>query len=289
MALNSTTTETTTTTTVAPLSTLSDNINNTSISSDKPTIANDRLDISETNDPNYIKLNSDTESISIVPIGPQHEIVPLSAQNSYANCANHSRLPDQPVTSECAKISKCCPKGQNYRTVNDTKHECNTENVYFNVEVIVAEFFDRCIEDMEEYLELDYAYGYPCAAGSQAFVYSMEYGDSLYVIQNGSLLRIDENFESFDVFDDYCLDMDRESKMITAYVCNQTFGSMVHVSKAQSYVYAICRSLCLSDIVMRCYMAYVEFINFRVARRYANIRSVSHCDNVFLFGDTATE
>lgn len=106
----------------------------------------------------------------------------------------------------------------------------------------MAEFFDRCIEDMEEYLELDYAYGYPCAAGSQAFVYSMEYGDSLYVIQNGSLLRIDENFESFDVFDDYCLDMDRESKMITAYVCNQTFGSMVHVSKAQSYVYAICRS-----------------------------------------------
>lgn len=168
----------------------------------------------------------------------------LSTQNTYANCVNHSLLNDQPITSHGAKIKKCCPKGHNLQTINDTKLECRPSTIYFNVEIIVATFYDSCIEDTEEYLELNYEYGYPCVAGTQAFIYNQDYGDALYVIQNGSLLRIDENFDSYDVFNDYCLDMDNDSQIVTAYVCNQTFGDMVHVSKAQSYVYAICKCLC---------------------------------------------
>lgn len=172
---------------------------------------------------------------------PHNYTIPVTEDGSFTSCINHTVLDttQQPTTSPTAKLKKCCPLGMNYRTINGT-HVCAEENVPFTVPTISVTFYDDCIEDMEQEVNLDYEIGFPCP-GSEAFIYNQNYGDNLYVIQSGALLRIDEDFESYDVFNAYCLDMDRETKQITAMVCNQTNGRMVHVSKAQSYIYAICK------------------------------------------------
>lgn len=61
----------------------------------------------------------------------------------------------------------------------------------------------------------------------------------LYVIQNGSLLRIDENFESFDIFNHYCLDMDEDEQILTAIVC-EFDESIFRVNRAQALIFATC-------------------------------------------------
>lgn len=115
------------------------------------------------------------------------------------------------------------------------------ENVPFAAPFVEAVFFDSCIEDNEDVIiKLEAVYGNPCI-GLEAFMYNIDEGDLLYVLQNGSLLRVDVDFEAYDVFDAYCLDMDRETKLLNAVVCNQTMSNLSHVSKAQSYLYAICK------------------------------------------------
>lgn len=61
----------------------------------------------------------------------------------------------------------------------------------------------------------------------------------LYVIQNGSLLRIDENFESFDIFEHYCLDMDEDEQILTAIVC-EFDEAIFRVNRAQALIFATC-------------------------------------------------
>lgn len=61
----------------------------------------------------------------------------------------------------------------------------------------------------------------------------------LYVIQNGSLLRIDGNYESFDVYDHYCLEMDDEEGVLTAVVCE--FDDMLlGVGRVPGLIFATC-------------------------------------------------
>lgn len=156
-----------------------------------------------------------------------------------ANCFGHARLDVQPTYSDYAKMKKCCPEGQNYQG----KDKCVPENVPFVATFVDAVFFDSCIEDNEDSsIKLETVYVNPCV-GLEAFMYNIDEGDMLYVLQNGSLLRVDVNFEAYDVFDAYCLDMDRETKLLNAVVCNQTMNNYSHVSKAQSYLYAICKLL----------------------------------------------
>ena len=70
-------------------------------------------------------------------------------------------------------------------------------------------------------------------------MFNQEYADILYVIQNGSLLRIDADFESFDVYEHYCLDMDDEAGILTAIVCE--FDDMLfRVNQAQALIFATC-------------------------------------------------
>lgn len=71
-------------------------------------------------------------------------------------------------------------------------------------------------------------------------MFNEQYGDILYVIQNGSLLRIDNNFESFDIYDHYCLDVDEEHDgILTAIVCE--FDDMIfRVNRAQALIFATC-------------------------------------------------
>lgn len=70
-------------------------------------------------------------------------------------------------------------------------------------------------------------------------IYNENYNDIIYVIQNGSLLRIDESYESYDVFDHYCLELDDEEGVLTAIVCE--FDDMLfRVDRAQAMIFATC-------------------------------------------------
>lgn len=70
-------------------------------------------------------------------------------------------------------------------------------------------------------------------------MFNEQYEDILYVIQNGSLLRIDADFESFDIYEHYCLDMDEQEGILTAIVCE--FDDMLfRVNRAQALIFATC-------------------------------------------------
>lgn len=70
-------------------------------------------------------------------------------------------------------------------------------------------------------------------------IYNENYNDILYVIQNGSLLRIDASYESYDIYDHYCLEFDEEERVMTAIVCE--FDDMLfRVNRAQAMIFATC-------------------------------------------------
>lgn len=135
-------------------------------------------------------------------------------------------------------MHKCCPRGENYELSNDTgRFQCTKENVAFQVPIIDAVFHQHCIVDTERPIPLlEDEIGLGC---EDAFLYNEIYGDLLYVLQNGSLLRIRTDYSAYDVSNDYCLDMHRDDKVITAFVCVKQ--GAVHVSRAEAYLYATCK------------------------------------------------
>lgn len=144
--------------------------------------------------------------------------------------------------------------GQNYKMSSDGIAYCGAGDVEFQAPSIEAIFYEHCIEDTERKINLSYEFGNTCTdrsiAGNSlaalseenAYIYSKNYGDLLYVLQNGSLLRVDVNFTAYDIFDHYCLDMDQNDKVLTAIVCGRKF-STGRISKAEVYLYAICKYL----------------------------------------------
>lgn len=74
---------------------------------------------------------------------------------------------------------------------------------------------------------------------SSGFIYNERYNDTLYVIQNGSLLRVDTSFQSFDIYTLYCLDMDSHEGVLTAIACGGD-DVLVLVDKGQALIFAIC-------------------------------------------------
>lgn len=189
-------------------------------------------------------LSTQNSSTVMVTEPPTKSVVATTVRSDSGSCSEFKKLADefQPKYSPYAKLKKCCPNGEIYLPNGSGQDKCDIANVDFAPVVIEAIFFDHCIEDTERNISLKYEIGNPCGE-HEALIYSIEYGDNLYVLQNGSLLRVDDDFSGFDVFDDYCLDMDRDTTFLTAVVCNQTNPSqhLVHVSKAQSYLYAICK------------------------------------------------
>lgn len=164
-----------------------------------------------------------------------------------AICTDRKRLDDmfQPVYSDFAKVKKCCPDGENYQQ-NKTGNYCAKSNVTFDVKQVNAVFYELCVEDTDDPINLEIEYGNPCP-NVVSYVYSENEGDILYVIQNGSLLEIDS--DTMNVLSVYCLDM-QDSGYLQAIVCdNQTHRALFHVSKAQSYLYAICKLIELNFIL----------------------------------------
>lgn len=178
-------------------------------------------------------------TVPTLNVTPPPSRVITQAMIDMSSCGT-DRLPDhhQPVASNYARVRKCCKLGENFEDKNET-HVCSTENIKFELSAINAVFYPNCIEE-EGYIELGIEQGNICD-GLDSLVYDVEQGDLLYVLQNGSLLRIDSNRnDNYDVFDVYCLDMSRYTHQLQAIVCNQTMGNMIHVSKAESLIYAIC-------------------------------------------------
>lgn len=57
-----------------------------------------------------------------------------------------------------------------------------------------------------------------------------------YVLQNGSLLIVEENFEAYEVQSDYCLDEGLEG--LYAIVC--IHSKQAHVLRGEAVIYAVC-------------------------------------------------
>lgn len=168
-------------------------------------------------------------------------------------------------------IKKCCPLHQSYK-FEMGKRYCSNSSHEFKVQAIQAKFYDHCIEDEEVNIHIDIAIENNCKKWVQAIkssswalmaflfffsffrlrglIFNEQYEDILYVIQNGSLLRIDSDFQSFDVYEHYCLDMDEQAGgVLTAIVCE--FDDMLfRVNRAQALIFATCMliSVPVSDI-----------------------------------------
>ena len=78
------------------------------------------------------------------------------------------------------------------------------------------------------------------------------YDDLLYIIQNGSLLRISSDFSTYDVHNDYCIDYEIGEKVITALICHDFIYNetdIVQVSRTQMYIVATCKYKCTNIII----------------------------------------
>lgn len=154
----------------------------------------------------------------------------------------------QPIRTNESRLRKCCPLNQNYEKSNITgRRECTSANVdeKLNASIVDAIFYEKCIEDSETPVQLDLTIGNNCdriasqSSNVLAFFYNENMGDLLYVLQNGSLLLVDAERLRYGyfIFDDYCLDMDRTEKVLTAIVCVRSVATL---SRGEAYVYATC-------------------------------------------------
>lgn len=136
-------------------------------------------------------------------------------------CLGEKLLPAQPIYSDYAQVTKC------------------SANESLAVEFVWAIFYANCIEDVGNATVLKEEIFNPCNSGTHInFVYGDLDDDSLFVLQNGSLFRSNKNQSEYDIFETYCLMADQETGKTVALVC---YDGLVSVSKAQAYLYAICK------------------------------------------------
>lgn len=162
----------------------------------------------------------------------------------------------QPIRTNESRLRKCCPLNHSYDKSNVTgRRECAPTNDEFVALTIDAIFYDKCIEDSEKPVHLDYEIGNNCdkialeSPNVDAFFYNENMGDLLYVLQNGSLLLVDagQMHYGYFIFDDYCLDMHRTDKILTAIVC---IRSVAAVSRGEAFVYATCLLLSVPCLLL---------------------------------------
>uniref|UniRef100_A0AAG5DMP0 Uncharacterized protein n=1 Tax=Anopheles atroparvus TaxID=41427 RepID=A0AAG5DMP0_ANOAO len=155
------------------------------------------------------------------------------------SCGGHQKLSEQPVYigPSVNFIRKCCPHGQRLVHERSILVSCRKESEIVDsfdefpypvrddshngttMSGIVATFYDGCIEDLEEDVLLGFSFGNPCSSERGLVSFGARTNDTLYVIQNGSLLVIYGVVEDYDIFDTYCLDYDSGDGSLLAYVC----------------------------------------------------------------------
>ncbi|XP_062558963.1 probable G-protein coupled receptor Mth-like 14 [Armigeres subalbatus] len=164
------------------------------------------------------------------------------------DCQGFQKLPTQPqfINGTFNVIRMCCPPGESFLfgDKNQPVHCAASAGATwdsFHVQAIVAQFFHGCIEDLEqESPPLGVVYGNPCKDEFGLIRFGVDSSDSLYVIQNGSLLAVNELAEEYDIFNSYCLDLDRVNRTLSAYVCPSEFRIGRDIFKGQMMALALC-------------------------------------------------
>lgn len=167
-------------------------------------------------------------------------------------CAGREKLKSQPVKTNTSRLKKCCPNNESLHYKSDTnQYFCETDEHLFQPEIVDVTMYDNCIEDNEVPIDLEILVGNPC---NQSVLYAKRDNDSIFVLQNGSILITDGNHnESFHVSDNYCLDLD-ETGEIYAIVCVNSING--HLDKAQTFLFAISMLFSVPCLV---FLAYIHF------------------------------
>ncbi|XP_058835141.1 probable G-protein coupled receptor Mth-like 14 [Topomyia yanbarensis] len=184
------------------------------------------------------------------------------------DCSNYQKLSAQPRFTNATfnVIRKCCPRGESFQMGDKSHHaaQCKPGEPWgpFQVHAISAQFYDGCIEDLEEpSLGLGLIYGNPCAVEGGLVRFGEDTRDDLFVIQNGSLLVINELVEEFDIYHGYCLDVDRKSGSLNAYVCPSEIRIGGDIFKGQMVALALCLIFAIPLLLATAYF-YVEIPEF---------------------------
>ncbi|XP_050081164.1 probable G-protein coupled receptor Mth-like 14 [Anopheles maculipalpis] len=167
-------------------------------------------------------------------------------------CRGREKLSTQPtfVSRDLSVIRKCCPKGESL--TNEYSHyvSCRPNAPSTRLPpAIVAQFYQDCIEDLEEDIELDVRFGNPCPSEGAMVTFGERTNDTLYIIQNGSLLVI-YSINDYDVYDTYCLDYDREDGTLLGYVCPSEVRIMVDLVKGQLFLLTICLIVAIPGLLV---------------------------------------
>lgn len=137
--------------------------------------------------------------------------------------------------------------------------------------VLNATFYDDCIEDNEIAPKLDYKIIDACSMSTindsksiknQLILYSISYGDLLYVLQNGSLLIVEDDFGGYEVKDNYCLDIDRNDGILYAIVCIKKSNAQTRVLHAEAYLYSTCLLISVPCLLLTAFF-YVKIDELR--------------------------
>ncbi|XP_055594489.1 probable G-protein coupled receptor Mth-like 14 [Uranotaenia lowii] len=181
---------------------------------------------------------ADTADIAI----QRTEAEPLS-------CNGYKKLSSQPqYTGTGANLlRKCCPHGESFQLPSGKSSQgliCGPGEPFgeFSVQPISAQFYDGCIEDLEPEppLKLQMAYGNPCPFEGGMVRFGLETKDRVFIIQNGSLLIINDEVMEFDIYNGYCLDVNRKDGNLTAYVCPSEIRMGRDIFKGQMVALALC-------------------------------------------------
>ncbi|KFB52331.1 hypothetical protein ZHAS_00020531 [Anopheles sinensis] len=134
------------------------------------------------------------------------------------NCSEFNVSSIRLVYNEKAHIRKCCPKGQ---MIKPSSNECVAGNLELKIEAIEAYFYgnNECIEMGEKEVTLPVQGDQDQCRDEIALVYSADQNDSMYVLQNGSLLVLEDG-RYVSVFDAYCVEMTNDDEsVLLAKVC----------------------------------------------------------------------
>uniref|UniRef100_A0A182PWE2 G-protein coupled receptors family 2 profile 2 domain-containing protein n=1 Tax=Anopheles epiroticus TaxID=199890 RepID=A0A182PWE2_9DIPT len=154
------------------------------------------------------------------------------------------KLPIQPtyVSRDASVIRKCCPQGESLMSEYSLYLSCQGNSAFASAalpQAIVAQFYRECIEDLEEDIQLQERYGNPCPNEDAMVSFSARTNDTLYVIQNGSLLVI-YGGKYYDVYNTYCLDFDRTDGTLVGYVCAAEVTVVADLVQGQLLLLTIC-------------------------------------------------
>ncbi|XP_058831349.1 uncharacterized protein LOC131689958 [Topomyia yanbarensis] len=186
-----------------------------------------------------------TTSTTVVTPGSPPDVGAAESYDTPPNCSQFPLSPHQPVYDKNSLINKCCPFGEIFEPAGNGRFRCTPGQRTLDVETIYAVFYgdSECIEDKENKLHFNYQPNDSCFGNNQTFQYSKEQGDQLFVIQNGSLLVLEEG-GFMSVFDWYCVEVDTKSRLL-AKACDEVTPIILQSTAVLIYIGMVIASVTL--------------------------------------------